>query len=104
MKIAAVGSKQSVLGFKALGAEVFSVANQEDLNNIKEQITGKDFGAVLITEEIASQYHDYIESLYGQALPAILVVPSVGGASEMGKEGLKKILERALGSDKININ
>ncbi len=104
MKIAAVGSKQSVLGFKALGAEVFSVDTEEDLHNIKSQITGSDFAAVLITEDVAKKHHDFIESLYGQALPAILVVPSVSGASEMGKDGLKKILERALGSDKININ
>lgn len=104
MKIAAVGSKQSVLGFKALGAEVFGIDNEEDLHNIKSQIIGSDFAAVLITEEIAKEYHDFVESLYDQALPAVLVVPSVGGEGKVGEEGLKKILERALGSDKIVIN
>lgn len=104
MKVAAVGSTQSVLGFKALGVETLNVENEEDLNNIKSQIMGNDFAVVLITEEIAKKYHNYVESLYSQALPAILVVPSIGGAGEVGKQGLKKILERALGSDKIVIN
>lgn len=99
MKIGILGEKKSVLAFRALGVNVFGVANTDELLKAKEEIKKDDFAIIFITEDIASAYPKEIESFYQETLPAVLVIPGVRGSLGLGKEGLKKIVERALGSD-----
>lgn len=99
MKIGILGEKKSILAFRALGVEVFGIESEEDLSKAKEAIEKETFAIIFITEDIAAAYPEEIESFYQKTLPAVLVIPGVKGSLGLGKEGLKKILERALGSD-----
>lgn len=85
-----------VLAFNDLGIDVFSVEKQEDFDRAKQKIE-KDFAVVFITETIADKYN--LEDLYSKTLPAVLVIPGIGGELGKGSEALKKTLERALGSE-----
>ncbi len=90
MKLAILGSKNSILGFKAIGLDVFS--NLQDINLA-------DYGILFITEDWAKKSHQKIDELSSQALPAIITLPSSQGATQEGIRNLKKIVERAVGSD-----
>ena len=99
MKIGILGEKKSILAFRALGVDVFGVESKEDLSKAKEEIEKEEFAIIFITEDIAKDYPEEIELFYQETLPATLVIPGVKGSLGLGREGLKKIVERALGSD-----
>jgi len=104
MQIGIIGEKKSILAFHALGVDVFGVSSADDLLKTKEEIEKQDFAIIFITEDIAKDYPEEIDSFYKETLPAVLVIPGVKGSLGLGKQGLKKILERALGSDILEAN
>jgi len=99
MKIGIIGEKNMVLAFNDLGIDVFAVEKDEDFDKAKQEIDN-DFAVVFITETMAERYN--LEDLYTKTLPAILVIPGAKGALGKGSAGLKRTLERALGSE-LNI-
>lgn len=99
MKIGIIGEKNMVLAFNDLGMNVFAVEKEKDFEKAKQEITN-DFAVVFITETIADKYN--LDDLYNETLPAILVIPGTMGDLGRGSAGLKKTLERALGSE-LNI-
>lgn len=101
MKIGILGDNKSVLAFGALGVEVFGVEKEGDLMNILEKINKDKFAILLITEDIAQKYEQAVKSLFQGTLPACLVIPGIKKGSGKAKEELKKILERALGSESV---
>ncbi len=101
-KIAILGSHDSILGFKGLGLDVFGVATEEDGVKALDEIQSAGTHAVLlITEDWAKTLEKRLEKLKGQALPAILPIPSQQGATGEGLKNLSRIVEQAVGSDII---
>jgi len=94
MKVAILGSKNAILGFKAIGLDVF--------NNFKK-INLADYGILFITEDWAKKFRQEIDEISGQTLPAILTVPSAQGATKEGIRNLKKFIEKAVGSDILKL-
>lgn len=101
MRIGILGEKKSVLAFQTLGVETFGISNSEELKNSLQEIKSKDFAILLITEDVAQKHEKEISPLFQEILPACLVIPGVNKTIGRGKEDLKKILERALGSQTI---
>jgi len=99
MQIGILGDNKSVLAFGALGVETFGVSNKEELLLAINDIKAKELAILLISEEIAQNFNKEIQGLFQETLPACLVIPGVNKGSGKAKEGLKKILERALGSE-----
>lgn len=100
MKIGIIAEKNMALAFYDLGIDVFGVEKDSDFDKAKQEIEDNGFGVVFITETISKKYN--IEGFYLKAFPAILVIPGTKGSLGEGSKGLKKIIERALGSD-LNI-
>lgn len=101
MKIAILGEKKSVLPFRALGADVFCVKSERDMESIKTEMENGDFALVFIAEEIARKYQKHLEPLYERTMPALVVIPGAYGSWGRGAEDLTKSLARALGSSKF---
>lgn len=99
MRIGILGDNKSVLAFGALGVETFGVSNKDELLSQIQAIKGKDLAILLIDEDIAQNFDKEISGLFQETLPACLVIPGINKGSGKAKEGLKKILERALGSE-----
>jgi vacuolar-type H+-ATPase subunit F/Vma7 len=99
MKIGIIGEKNMVLGFNDLGMDVFAIEKDEDFAEAKDKIV-ENFAVVFITEAIADKYN--LDDLYNRTLPAILIIPGIKRSLEKSSSHLKKILERALGSE-LNI-
>lgn len=110
-KLAIVGSAEAIAGFALLGAETFPANTAEEateaLFKLKKEMQVDEKGIernvyaiVFITEDLASGITpDDEKKLAKGALPAIVPLPSHKGSSGYGMARLKRIVERAIGSD-----
>lgn len=97
-KIAVMGDKASVLGFKALGLDVFPcdfTGAGEVLNNLSKE----NYAIVYITEQLAAYIQSDIEAYKDSITPAIILIPSKDGSLGIGMNNVKKCVERAVGAD-----
>lgn len=109
--IAIVGPKDIVIGFKALGVTAVNAHNTEQavealfrLKKMTSVVEGKEgqpkYAVIFVTEDIAKGINneDY-QKLTADALPAIIILPSIHGSTGFGIKRLGKIVERAIGSN-----
>lgn len=110
--IAIIGSREAILGFRALGVETVAVKDYKEataklyeLKKTKQVIDGQEsetpkFAIVFITEDLAQDISvdDYKKLSIG-ALPAIIPIPSHQGSTGFGLTKLKRVVEKAVGSD-----
>lgn len=102
MRIAILGNKETILGFKALGVDVFGVREKKEAEDIIEEIYNKKEHAVLIiTEDWFLKIKDKIEKFSQEPLPAVISIPGLGPSKGVAELRLKKIIEQAIGSDII---
>ena len=98
--IAAVGDKDSVSAFKAVGVDAFPISAGEDVaEKIKE--LGRTYAVIFVTEDVAKSVSSLIERYKSRPYPVILPIPSAAGSTGFGFAGMKKDVERAIGSDFI---
>lgn len=97
--IGVIGDKQSVLGFKAVGLEVFSCSSSEEAKHTLNKMAKGDFAIIYITESIYNQIADDIDQYKNDRLPAIIPIPGMDGKLDIGVSNIKKAVERAVGSD-----
>jgi V/A-type H+-transporting ATPase subunit F len=100
-KIAVIGDKDSVIGFKALGLEVIDVNTPAEA---KEAFAGllrskDEYAIIYITEQLADKLSDEISAAKDKVTPAVILIPSKSGTLGMGMSALKMAVERAIGSD-----
>ena len=93
-KIAVVGDKGSVLGFKSVGFEVFMTTTQQETREVMQALCKADYGIIFITEQAYLQVPEIIDEYKERPTPAIIPIP--------GKDGIKNVkknVERAVGAD-----
>lgn len=110
-KLAIVGSPEAIAGFALLGADTVPASSPEEaveeLFRLKKDMwtdeNGVDrntYAIVFITEDLASGISpDDEKKLARGALPAIIPLPSQEGTTGYGLQRLRRIVERAVGSD-----
>lgn len=103
-KIAILGNKGSVRGFRALGVDTFEVDKVEEaVQKLKEVYASDDYAVLFITEDWADRLKKASSELPAKALPAVVAVPSQIGSTGAGLRNLSKIVEQAAGSDILKI-
>ena len=98
-KIGVIGDRDSVLGFKAVGLDVFPCSGVEEAKKILHQIAKEDYAIIYITEGLAVQAEEDMDRYRDMRLPAIIPIPNKDGALGSGMNSLKKSVERAVGAD-----
>ncbi|HZJ98418.1 MAG TPA: V-type ATP synthase subunit F [Tissierellaceae bacterium] len=98
-KIAVVGDKDSVLAFKALGVDVFTVFESDDARRVVDTIARDNYGIIFITEQIASLIPDTIDRYDKEIIPAVILIPSNQGTLNIGMNRINKNVEKAVGSN-----
>lgn len=98
-KIAVMGDKDSILGFKALGISTYAVTGEEEVSGILNLVSREKYAIVCITENIASQVMSRIEEINKKFLPAVVLIPNNQGALGLGMEQIRKNAEKAIGAD-----
>jgi V/A-type H+-transporting ATPase subunit F len=98
-KIAMIGDKGSILGFKALGVSVFPVADLSDATNVLRRVSSEGYAVIYITEHFAKNMQGIINKLQQASLPAIVVIPDHRENTGLAMQKLKAIMEKAVGVD-----
>jgi V/A-type H+-transporting ATPase subunit F len=99
-KIGVIGDQDSVLGFKAVGFDVFPApADPVEAGKLLKEKAAGDYAVLYITERVFSDIADVVD-LYKEArFPAIIPIPGNEGIIGLGMVNVKKSVERAIGAD-----
>ena len=98
-KIAVMGDVASVLGFKALGLDVYPVAGPEEGHETLHRLARENYAIIYMTEQLAAKLTTDI-ARYKEALtPAIILIPGKEGPLGIGMANIKTAVERAVGAD-----
>ncbi len=98
-KIGVIGDKDSVLGFKALGLDVFTPENAIDVRRTIEKLAMEEYGIIFITEQMSMKALETISRYDGEPSPAIIMIPSNQGTLNIGMNRIDQNVEKALGSN-----
>ena len=98
-KIGIVGNKDSILGFKALGVQVFPVDESGDVEATIKAMINDEFSLIYITEKAALKAERLIQDCRGSVLPIIILVPDHSGSLGLGMQSLKETTIKAIGAD-----
>ncbi len=98
-KIAVVGDKDSILGFKTIGVDTFPVTSSEAALKTLKNLVSDNYGVIFITEELADGLEDVISELHKRYLPAVVLIPNSKGTLGIGMREIKENVEKAIGAD-----
>ena len=98
-KIAVLGDKDSVLGFKALGLDVFPAEDVEEAKTILHELARGSYAVVYLTEQYAAQMTAEIDRYKDELTPAVILIPGKDGSLGIGQAAVKSAVERAVGAD-----
>lgn len=106
--VAIVGSKEEIMGFGAVGVQTHEVETDAEggelLLDLKKQAEKGELetplAVVFVMERIIkSMDKESYERLSEGALPAFIPLPGSEGSSGFGNEKIRRIVEKAVGSD-----
>lgn len=101
LKIAVIGGRETVMGFKALGLDTFPAASVAEGGKILRSIT-KDqdnYAIIYIEENLAEGLASEINKFKDSPTPAIILIPGREGSIGLGQSALKAAVERAVGTN-----
>lgn len=98
-KIAVVGDKDSVLGFKALGLDTHPVESVDEAKKAVHSLAKDNCAIIYLTEQLAVQMKDVLERYKDALTPAIILIPGKEGSLGIGMANVKTAVERAVGAD-----
>ncbi len=98
-KMAVIGDRESILGFKALGLETVV---PDSISSARSSLAGMardDYAIVFITEALAMELSDELQKYSSSATPAVILIPGKEGSMGIARAALKEYVERAVGAD-----
>lgn len=98
-KIAVLGDKDSILGFKTLGVDTFPVTGPEEALNVLKRLAAEKCGVIFITEALARDLGEALAELGRRFLPAVVLIPDSKGTLGLGMQIIKQNVEKAIGAD-----
>ena len=98
-KVAVMGDRDSVLGFQALGLEVWYVEDPDEARRRLRRLVGENCAILYITEKLAQTVQADIARLHGSMIPAIIIIPGKSGSLGLADAELQSAVERAVGAD-----
>ena len=98
-KIAVLGDRDSVLGFKALGLDTHFVETTEEARASLHRLAKEDYAIIYITEQLAQELTADIGRYKSEVTPAVILIPGKTGSLGLGATALQSAIERAIGAD-----
>ena len=98
-KIAVVGEKESVLGFKAVGFAVFETAAPQEAEEAVRRLAKEGYGIIFITEQALAPILPILNDYKDRRIPAIIPIPGRQGTMGLGMTSVRQSVERAVGAD-----
>ena len=100
-KIAVLGDRDSVLGFRALGLDVFFADDAETGRKTLHHLAQESYAVVYVTEQLAAGLTAELDRYRKAVTPAIILIPGKEGSLGLGMQQVKTTVERAVGADII---
>ena len=100
LKIAVMGDRESVMGFRALGLDVFP-AEKDEAKELFRRLTKEQdtpYAIIYITEALSIHLKAEIAALKDELMPAVILIPDKDGTLNLGMDALNSAVERAVGS------
>lgn len=97
-KIGVIGDADSIMGFKALGIDTYSVT-AEEAPQLIHKLAREKYAVIFITEKTAQRAKEAIDRYKNVAYPAIIPIPGNYGTIGLGMAALKANAEKAIGMD-----
>ena len=100
-KIGVMGGRETVMGFKALGLDVFPVDNSDEARHTLRRITSgeSEYAILYLEENLAAELSHEIDRFKDSPTPAIILIPGRDGTLGLGQSALRSAVERAVGSN-----
>ena len=98
-RIAVIGGRDSVLGFRALGLETCIAETGEQAKAAIHRMAKESYAIIYLTEHLAAQIPAEIERRRGDTAPAIILIPGREGSLGIGTAGVHAAAEKAVGAD-----
>jgi len=97
--IAIIGDMESILGFKALGLDVYPANDFESGKAVLDHLAKEATAIILITEDLAMLLTAEIKTYEDQLIPAIVLIPGVSGSKGLGLQQISTRVKKAVGMD-----
>jgi len=98
-KIAVVGDRDTILGFKAAGFEVYEAADADKTRRTVDSLAKNGYGVIFITERAASLIPETISRYDREPVPAVILIPDTRGSLNTGMDRIAKNVEKAVGTN-----
>ena len=101
LKIAVIGGRDTVIGFRALGLETYPAADAAEAGHILRRLTreNEDYAIIYIEENLAAELEHEIDKFKDRPTPAVILIPGREGSMGLGQSALKAAVERAVGTN-----
>ena len=101
LKIAVIGGRDTVIGFRALGLETYPAADAAEAGHILRRLTreNEDYAIIYIEENLAAELEHEIIKFKDRPTPAVILIPGREGSMGLGQSALKAAVERAVGTN-----
>lgn len=97
--IAVLGDRDSVLGFAALGLDIFPVQDAVQAQQQFRRLAGGSYAVIYVTEAAAQWLQEDIDKVRTQITPAVILIPGTQGNTGEGMRSVHRSVEQAVGSD-----
>lgn len=106
LKIAVIGGRETVMGFKALGLETYPVSDAADAKQTLRRLARErqDVAIIYIEENFAEALGEEIDRYKDSPTPAIILIPGREGPLGLGQSALNAAVERAVGTNILENN
>ena len=98
-KIAVIGDRITVNGFKALGLDTYPCGGADRAKSLIRRLAAENYAILYITEQLAAEIEADIARYKDSVTPAIILIPGSQGSLGIGQHALHEAVERAVGSD-----
>lgn len=100
LKIAVIGGRDTVMGFRALGLSTFPVTNADEAKKaLKAAASDESYAIIYIEENFAVEIKSEIDKYKDSPSPAIILIPGRDGSLGTGTAALYDAVERAVGTN-----
>ncbi|MEG1836940.1 MAG: V-type ATP synthase subunit F [Synergistaceae bacterium] len=101
LSMAAVGSYDSMLPFKAIGLDVVIIndENKFTMAQILNNFANKNYAALFIEEVLFAEFQELVDEVNETTDICIIPVPNQGGSIGVGLKSISRNVERAVGMD-----
>jgi V/A-type H+-transporting ATPase subunit F len=98
-RIAFIGDRDSVWGFRAFGVTVWPVSTPDEARAALTEAAGGGYGVIFVTEDVYEACPDEIAKHRDRALPAVIVLPGVTGSRGLAATEIHEAVSAAVGAD-----